>query len=161
MKAGRLNEWKIPPRIKILEALGSIADKRIKILKENNKIEAECLSSEGDKKYKIIFDKKQNAIFSDDNGSMLKGYLGYPSIALLMLKKDLSFNEEIAKALAGIPWKKLNEKFKNYFKTEIVVKQIAKKRGIDERTINEFIDKILKEIEKIVKKIFKLEEIKI
>ncbi|MEM4318302.1 MAG: hypothetical protein QW244_00200 [Candidatus Pacearchaeota archaeon] len=139
-------EWKIPPRIKILEALGAIADKRIKIEKINRKVEASCISSEGDRKYKIIYDKEKNAIVSDDNGSRFKGYLGYPSIALLMLVKSLSFDKKLADALKGIQWKKLNEKFKNYFKVEFVVKQIVKKKGVLLKHIDNFIEKVLEEI---------------
>lgn len=175
-----LNEiWNVPPRIKVLEALGAIADNRIKIKKEKTKkekikkrktkqgktkkekvesvveidetkVEGKCISSEGDKVYTIKMAKQKETnkifIFSDDNGSMFKGYLGYPSIAFLMLKEYLSYDEKLAKALTRIPWKKLNEKFKNYFKTEFVVKQMLKKKGIQPDEINTFVEKVLEEI---------------
>ena len=79
-------EWKVPPKIKVLEALGSIADDRIKFVSEN---EARVISSSGDKEYTVKFDISTKRINSTDNGSVYKGYLGYPSIAVLMLKKVL------------------------------------------------------------------------
>jgi len=143
--------WRIPPRVKILEALGSIADKRISILSEkvvNGKtvIKAMCISSEKNRVYNIIYIPEDNSIFSDDNGSKFKGYLGYPSIALLMLKKVLSFSPEISLFLKNVPWKKMNEKFKNYYKTESEVKRMLAKKGISEKKVDKFIEKIIKEI---------------
>jgi len=143
--------WKLPPRIKILEALGSIADKRINILSEkklNGKtvIKAICISSEKNKVYNIVYIQEDNAIISDDNGSKFKGYLGYPSIALLMIKKVLSYSPEISFFLKNIPWKKMNETFKNYYKTENEVKKILAKNGISEKKVDKFIEKVMEEI---------------
>ena len=90
-------------------------------------IEAEVISSSRERTYKVKF-KEPNLIDSDDNGSRFKGYLGYPSIALLMLLKKLSFDQQIAESLKGIPWKELNEKYKNYWIVEQLIKRkIAKK----------------------------------
>ena len=74
--------WKLPPRIKVLEAMGAIADRRIVV--GNN--DAVCKSSMGDRTYHLKYRKKNGRVYvsSDDNGSRFKGYLGYPSIALLM-----------------------------------------------------------------------------
>lgn len=143
--------WRLPPRIKILEALGAIADKRINIIsekKENEKtvIKATCISSNKDRVYMVVYIVEDNSITADDNGSKFKGYLGYPSIALLMIKKKLDFNFELANYLKGIPWKKLNEKFKNYYTTEAEIKKILKSKGISEKKVDNFISKILKQI---------------
>ncbi len=137
--------WKIPPRIKVLEALTCIADGKIEI--KNNK--ARVVSSLGDREYTVIYDEKKNAIFSNDNGSIYRGYLGYPAIAFLMVKGKLPYNEKIAKALRDIKWRLLNEKYKKYFVVEKIVKNIAKKRGVDEEEINKFIEKVLDEIKKL------------
>ncbi|MEM2707539.1 MAG: hypothetical protein QXQ30_00450 [Candidatus Pacearchaeota archaeon] len=150
--------WKLPPRIKILEALGAIADGRIKIISDEKKekriVKAICLSSNRDKTYNITYIPEDNSITSDDNGSKFKGYLGYPSIALLMIEKKLDFDIDLANSLAGIPWKKLNEKFKNYYLTEIEIKKILKNKGINEEKIDNFIEIVLKQIkEKKFKKI--------
>ena len=139
-------EWKIPPKIKVLEALGAIADGRIKFVAEN---EARVVSSSGDKEYIVKFDIKAKKINSTDNGSVYKGYLGYPSIAVLMLKDVLPFSEKIANALKGIEWKKLNEKYKAYWKTEFVVKKIAEKKGVTAEEIDTFAKRVIEEIKKL------------
>jgi len=143
--------WKLPPRVKVLEALGSIADKRINIISEKKEkgktiVKAVCISSTKDKVYTITYIIEDNAIVANDNGSKFRGYLGYPSIALLMLKKKLSYDATLAFALKGIPWKKWNEQFKNYYKTEFMAKKVAEKKGINEKKIDRFIEKVLREI---------------
>jgi len=137
-----MGPWKLPPRIKVLEALGAIADGRVKL--EDGK--AKVTGSDGKREYEVKFDLKEKKIDSNDNGSVFKGYLGYPSIAVLMLKKVLPFDEEISKALKGIRWRELNEKYKSYFKTEFVAKRIAERRGVKPEKIDEFVEKVLEEI---------------
>jgi hypothetical protein len=131
---------KLPPRIKILEALGCIADGRVTILNENHAI---VRSSEGTRSYKVYIDLNNNIVYSDDNGTKIKGYMGYPIIALLMIKGVVPFNEEIAKALSKIPWRELNEKYKNYYIVEKIVKNIALKRGVDIDKIDRFIEMVI------------------
>ncbi|BFH73542.1 hypothetical protein SJAV_14860 [Sulfurisphaera javensis] len=132
---------KNPPRIKVLEALGAIADNRVKIINEN---ECEVVSSEGDRVYKVII--KENLVNSTDNGTMYRNYIGYPIIACLMLMKKLPFNEKIARALKGIPWRRLNEEYKNYSKVEEIVFSIAKERDINKEELENFIKVILNEL---------------
>jgi hypothetical protein len=134
----------MPPRIKILEALGTIGDKRIEI-KGNH---AKVISSMKEKTYSVTFNGK-DAIISNDNGSFYKGYLGYPSIAFLMLKDILPYDEKIADALRDIKWKELNEKFKNYFKVELIIKAIVARKGIKQNQIDEFENKVLEKLEKL------------
>ena len=74
--------WKNPPKIKVYEALGCIADNRIEV----NENEAKVYSSSREKYYTVKYDR--NSIMSNDNGSYWVGYLGYPSIALLMKKRN-------------------------------------------------------------------------
>jgi hypothetical protein len=134
---------KIPPRIKILEALGSIGDKRIIVLDEKR---AKVISSEKNKEYFVYLDLEKNVAFSNDNGTKLKGYVGYPIIAFLMIKGILPFDERIANALSQIPWKRLNEKYKNYSIVEKIVKDIAKKRGIETNFLENFVEEVMKKI---------------
>jgi hypothetical protein len=134
---------KIPPRIKILEALGSIADKRIIVLDEKR---AKVISSEKNKEYFVYLDLEKNVVFSNDNGTKLKGYIGYPIIAFLMIKGILPFDERIANALSQIPWKRLNEKYKNYSIVEKIVKDIVKKRGIETNFLENFVEEVMKKI---------------
>jgi len=137
--------WKIPPRIKVLEALGSIADGRIELVSEN---EARVTSSEGDRIYTVKWDGKLG-ITSNDNGSVYRGYLGYPSIAFLMLKGILPFDKELAEALKGLPWRRLNEKFKSYRLVEAYIKEELREKGIEDKRVDQFIEKTLQEIKKL------------
>ncbi len=134
--------WKKPPRIKVLEALGCIADGRIKFI--SDKV-AQVTSSTGERVYDVKWDGERR-IFSNDNGSIYRGYLGYPSIAFLMVKGVLPFDERLAEALRGIPWKILNEKYKRYFIVEKIVKSKVKKKGISEEYVDKFIEHVLEKI---------------
>lgn len=136
-------KWANPPKIKILEATGAIADGRVSFIDDNS---AKVVSSSGDKTYTVKFDLKNKKITSDDNGSMFKGYLGYPSISVLMLKNILPFSEKISRALKGIKWKELNEKYKAYWKTEFVVKKIAERKGVDPSEIDNYVNAVLEKI---------------
>ena len=135
------NSWLMPPRIKILEALGTIADKRIEISGNRAKV----TSSLHEKAYAVTFDGK-DSIMCNDNGSYYKGYLGYPSIAFLMLKGILPYDEKIAKALAGIKWKDLNEKFKDYSKVEQIIKIKVAREKVKQNQIDEIISKVLRKL---------------
>ncbi|MCD6514611.1 MAG: hypothetical protein J7L07_06775 [Candidatus Odinarchaeota archaeon] len=138
--------WSLPPRIKILEALGSIADKRITKINDG---EYKVVSSTGEREYTVRVDLKNLKIDSTDSGSVYKGYLGYPSIAVLMLEGVLPFSEKISNALKGIKWKELNEKYKAYWKTEFVVKKIAQRKGVNEKEIDDFVDKVMEKIKEL------------
>ncbi len=139
-------KWLIPPKIKVHEALGCIGDKRIDI----NGDEGKVYSSSKGKFYTIKYDSTNNAIMANDNGSYWKGYLGYPSIAFLMLKKIISYEEKYAESLKGIAWKDLNTKFKNDFKeTEKYINQLLKERGVNLAKFEEEVDRIYSQIENL------------
>jgi hypothetical protein len=139
-----MQPWKLPDKIKILEALGAIADDRLKFT-ENN--QAKCLSSDRSKEYTIKYDLKHRAITSDDNSAHWQGRLGYPAIAVLMSLNELSKDGKIAEGVKDIPWKELNSKFNNdYQKTLAVVYTIAKSKGVTEKEINDFMDRAMEEI---------------
>lgn len=138
-------KWKIPPRIKIYEALGCIADKRMEI----NGNEGKVFSSSREKFYSVKYDGK-SAIMSNDNGSYWAGYLGYPSIAFLMLKSKIKYNRKFAEALKDIPWKDVNTKFKNdYGKTETYVLEIVKEKRFNTTELLKEIENILEQIKKL------------
>ena len=134
--------WKIPPKIKIYEALGCIGDNRIKVDGNTAKI----FSSSKGKFYSIEYDGK-DAIICNDNGSYYIGYLGYPAIAFLMFKGMINYESKYAEALKGIAWKEINVMFKNDFiKTETYVLDVLVERGFSrEETINE-VNKIFEQV---------------
>ncbi len=138
--------WKLPPKIKIYEALGCIGDGRINV----NGNSAKVMSSSGNKTYIVTYDNESNSIMANDNGSFWQGYLGYPSIAFLMAKGVVDCNKKMAKALAGIPWKDINTKFKNDFaKTENQVLEILSGKGFDKNEISVEINDIYLSLEKL------------
>ncbi len=138
--------WKFPPKIKIYEALGSIGDKRISVA-ENT---AEVYSSSRRKKYIVKYDPDINAIMANDNASYWAGYLGYPSIAFLLVKGIIDYNPKYANALKEIPWKDINVKYRsNYAKTEEYVKEILAKRKISVSELETEIDKIYDQIKQL------------
>lgn len=139
-------KWDIPPRIKVYEALGCLADKRI-IIEGNS---AEVVSSSGGKKYSVLYDSEKNAITSNDNGSYWKGYLGYPAIAFLLAKNIISYDHKLADVLKGISWKDINTKFKNDFdKTEkFILDEIAKNKTVGS-SLNKEVNRILKSIKEL------------
>jgi hypothetical protein len=139
-------KWKIPPKIKIYEALGCLADRRIK--KENNEIH--IYSSSKNKFYTIQYSEKQNAIMSNDNGSYWIGYLGYPSIAYLMHIGKIKSSDKFLPSLKNIKWKDINQKFKNDFsKTEELIRNSIALQGINLKEIDEEINYILSQIKKL------------
>jgi hypothetical protein len=110
-----MSVWKLPPRIKVYEALGCIADERIRVTDTTAAVQ----SSQGTKTYTVTFDPEKNMISSNDNGSYWQGYLGYPGLAFLMVQKILPFDPTLAQVLKGIAWKELNTSFhNNWEKTE-------------------------------------------
>ena len=144
-----------PPRIKVLEALGAIADGRIELISEDKKF-ARVRSSLGDRVYTVYVDPVKGEAYSDDNGTRYRGYIGYPIISLLMLQGALPFDQKIAEALKGIPWKELNEKYKRYAIVEKIVLSEAERRGVKPDKVQEFVDKVYRELKRL--KLRKLEK---
>ncbi len=134
---------RLPPRIKILEAVGAIADGRVECLDEKCG-SARVASSEGDRVYKVYVDAARGVAYSDDNGTRYRGYIGYPIIAVLMIQGVLPYDERIGEALKGIPWRRLNEEYKKYATVERIVKKMAAERGVDPAAIDAYVDKVYK-----------------
>ncbi len=120
--------WKQPPIIKVYEALGCVADKRIQIDGDTAKI----YSSSGNKFYTVTYDPKTNSIMCNDNGSYWAGYLGYPAIAFLLTKNIIPYSPVSADLLSDIKWKDINQNFKNDFvKTEEYCQNLVVQRDGD------------------------------
>jgi len=130
----------MPPRIKVLEALGAVADGRVRVLSRS---EGRVKSSTGERIYTVRFRKDLNAIRSDDSGSVCRGYLGYPAIAFLMKIGELPYDERLGGALRGIPWRRLNEQYKRYSLVLEEVFSIAQRRGVSRRELEAFIDRTM------------------
>ncbi|MCS6784573.1 MAG: hypothetical protein RMI43_07255 [Candidatus Caldarchaeum sp.] len=135
-----------PPRIKVLEALGAVAGKRVKIKDEKN-----CYvdASEGPRTYRVFVDLSNQIAQSDDNGTVFRDYVGYPIIAFLMALGKISYNEKIANHIAAIKWRSLNEQYKSYAKVESVIKKLLSQHGIKPEEVDEFVAKVLQEVEQL------------
>jgi hypothetical protein len=121
--------WEMPPLSKVYEALGAVGDGRVRILDDAN---AQVSSSEGDKTYTVFIAEGGRAIAADDNASRWQGYLGYPAIAVLLLRGILKAPANVSDALADIPWKEINRRNRNdYSKTLAEVSRIVEQSGHD------------------------------
>ena len=79
-----MKERKLPPKVKIIEALSVIADDRITVQDLLSK-EWKCNSSSSPwKSYKILYNEKENTISSNDSWSINQWFLWYPAIAFLL-----------------------------------------------------------------------------
>jgi len=134
---------RMPPKIKVLEAAGAIADNRISFIDEEV---AEVISSDGSRKYSVYVNLARNEACSTDNGTVYRGYIGYPIIAVLMIKGALPYDSKIGEALKGIPWKALNEKYKKYAIVENEIKKIASERGVTPEELEKFKNNVYKEL---------------
>ncbi len=125
----RRTYWKMPPVIKLYEALGAVGDSRCELAGPSV---AFVRSSCGDKTYRVETDDGGRELSSSDNASYWQGYLGYPAIAVLFQRGVLKLDPQAAAALAGIPWHNLNQRFKNdYAKTLAEVERRLAASGQD------------------------------
>lgn len=139
-------KWKMPPKIKIYEALGAIGDDRIEISGNSGKI----YSSSRNKFYTVEYSSEKNAIMANDNGSYWQGYLGYPAIAYLMKIGIIKFDSVYAQALKGVAWKDINTRFKNDFeKTEKYIHELLESKSIFANDFLKEIDSVYQQIEKL------------
>ncbi len=131
-----------PPRIKYLEAAGALADGRVQVQGggSGGPLRARVTSSTGDRVYHVVLVLEDGSAraYSSDNGTRLRGYVGYPILALLMLAGRLPRDPAVEEALKGIPWKRLNEKYKKYDLVIEEVKRIAESRGVAGERLEDF-----------------------
>jgi hypothetical protein len=122
-------QWKLPPLIKVYEALGAIGDGRVRIVDERR---ATVTSSDGSKIYEVETSADGREIASNDNASYWQGYVGYPAIAVLIARGLYRPPANVTDALAGVPWKELNRKYKNdWAKTIAEVEKELEQAGHD------------------------------
>lgn len=136
--------WKTPPKIKIYEALGTIADGRIEI--EGNS--AKVSSSSRGKFYTVNYKPEGSAIMVNDNGSYWQGYLGYPAISFLLLHGVIPYDQSVSSMLKDIKWKDINQKHKNdWDKTIEYVHNLVQENGGNLNKLTQQIDKIYEYLE--------------
>jgi len=144
VSAGKLLQ--LPPRIKVLEAIGSIGDNRVRVISNT---EAIVVSSTGEREYRVVVVREsENAyrVYSNDNGTLYRGYVGYPIIAFLMIKGVIPVDRDVMRAMTGIPWKELNEKYKKYAVVENIVVSRAERMGVSRKVVDDYINFVLKKL---------------
>ncbi len=129
---------RLPPRIKVLEALGAVVDGRVRRVGEGR---CEVVSSEGDRTYRVVVEGE--FAYSDDNGTLYRGYVGYPILACLMAEGKLPVDAELGEKLRGIPWRRLNEQYKRY---EEVLRHIYAERDIERSRAEAYVGAVLKRL---------------
>jgi hypothetical protein len=140
----RMTKWKEPPIVKVYEALTAIGNGSVKLVSEGR---AQVGSSIGTHTYDVYFDISRKAIIADDNGSRWQGYLGYPAIAVLMLKGVLPHSERLARALAGVKWAVLNKKFKRDYRKSIEeAEKAAARHGVSPSELKDFAESVISAI---------------
>ena len=138
----------MPPLVKVYEAIGALGDGRVRI---DDDLRARVTSSEGNKTYEVEVGDRGREIASNDNASYWQGYLGYPAIAVL-IERGLIHRPpaNVTDALAGIPWKEINRRFRSdYQKTIAEVEQIAEQSGHDPDAIRIEAEEILEALRKL------------
>lgn len=135
-----------PPRIKFLEALGTVADGRVRVVSD---VEAEVTASEGDRVYRVFLDVDGGVADSDDNGTRYRNYVGYPIIAFLMVKGLIPYEGRLGEGLKGLRWRSLNERYKSYRIVEAYVKRLLAGMGVKPAEVDRFIDSAYKSLSAI------------
>ena len=133
--------WKMPPRIKIYEALGAIADGRVELDAGGG---GRVGSSSGDKTYVVEVGADSREIAANDNASYWQGYLGYPAIAMLIARGLYAPDASILAALKGVAWKEINRRNRNDWERTIAeVEEDAREKECDVALIRAEADAIL------------------
>jgi len=137
----------MPPLAKVYEALGAIGDGRVSI---EDALHASVTSSDGAKAYTVEISADGTEISSNDNASFWQGYLGYPAIAILIARGLIDADRTATRALAGVPWKELNTRYRNdYDRTLEEVLQGAHDRGYDVDAIRAAAAAVLEAVRKL------------
>ncbi|MDJ0274899.1 MAG: hypothetical protein QXP43_00030 [Nitrososphaerota archaeon] len=133
----------LPPRVKVLEALGAVAGGRVELLSEK---EARVRSSEGDRVYRIVVDLESGEVISDDNGTVYRNYVGYPIIAVLMKLGRLPYDEKLARHLADVRWRTMNERYRSYRLVEREIARMLRSAGIEWSEVEGFVEMVLRQL---------------
>ncbi len=139
--------WKMPPVVKVYEAIGALGDGRVTLKDETH---AAVVSSEGDKTYDVENSPDFHEVSSNDNASYWQGYLGYPGIAVLLARGLYRPRPKTLDALSAIPWKEINRRFRNdYAKTIAAVAHRIKERGHDPESVKAETEAVVEALRKL------------
>jgi hypothetical protein len=138
------DSWALPPIEKIYEAYSAVADGRVTMSDSS----ATVSSSDYKKTYTIEW--SEDAYSSNDNASCWQGYMGYPLIAVLMLKGRLDYDKTVAACFKGVNWKELNTAYKNqYGKAADAVLERLAHEGNDAAKIKQDAESVYEQIKRL------------
>ena len=139
--------WKMPPLVKVYEAMGALGDGRVEM---KGTWGALVTSSEGNKTYQVEISGDFRQISSNDNASYWQGYLGYPAVAALLQLGLYRAPANVIDALAGIAWKQINRRLRNdYAKTIKEVDRIIEQNGHDPDAVRAEAEAIMDALKKL------------
>lgn len=102
-----MKKRKLPPKIKIIEALSAVADGRI-IIEDLLSNEWKCNSASSPwKSYRVLYNEKESTILSNDSWSTNQQFLWYPAIAFLLKIWKLKYDQPILEMVKNINWAKI------------------------------------------------------
>jgi len=143
-----LRRLRPPPAVKVLEAAGAIGGGRVRVLGESGGATLAVVRSSGRPlSYRVavaVEGEGRVRVYSEDNGTVHRGYVGYPIVALLMLRGVLPRDEEVEAALAGVNWYELNSRLKRYSRVmdEVLSGLPPQVRGRAWRLVNEALKRL-------------------
>jgi hypothetical protein len=143
-----LRRLSTPPRVKVLEALGALADGRV-VGEGGGRFRV--TSSDGSRSYSVYVESRGSGRFvacSTDNGTVFRGYVGYPIISALMVLGYLPRDAVVERALSGIPWRRLNESLKRYYLVEREVLKVVSARGVASSRVEQLVSRVLSTLER-------------
>jgi hypothetical protein len=113
--------------------------------------QAQVISSSGTRTYTVTWSGgsavRGSRFNSNDNASYWQGYAGYPIIAVLLATGALLYDPEVARPLAGVPWKTINDRFKRDYEQAVdAVLQDVEAAGGDRAAIAAQVDTIYEQL---------------
>ena len=112
-----MKERKLPPKVKVIEALSAVADERI-IIEDLLSKEWKCKSASSPwKTYKILYNEKENTISSNDSLSINQWFLWYPAIAFLLKIWKIKYDERILEMMKNINRIDIKEKVRKDYES--------------------------------------------
>jgi hypothetical protein len=127
-------KWRLPPRFKVLHALGIICNNEIKWLSNNS-------ATIGEKS--VFFEPSNNSVYCEHKESE-RGYLSHHAIAVLMSKGLLPFDKNLCGCMEGIDWGKYD--YSNYGVGESEIKEILEGKGVEGCDVDRFIERVMRRI---------------
>jgi hypothetical protein len=108
-------------------------------------------SSSGTRAYTVTWSgdstRPGSRFSSNDNASYWQGYAGYPIIAVLLATGAIAYDPEVARPLAGVLWKTINERFKrDYDRAVAAVLEDVEAAGGDRAAIAAQADTIYEQL---------------